>query len=88
MTPLNTRLPRVEPTNKYVERGSYERQDPFSLEDLGPDTMSRPRGFDEPRNASRRAAEQRTLRGLNPQLTPGVPSAPVTHYPGVVKDLQ
>jgi len=56
------------------EAMAYQQQDPFPDPDIGPDTMGRPRGFDRPRTAARKAAEQKLLQGL--------PSTPESIPPG------
>jgi hypothetical protein len=48
-----------------VEKQSYRIHDPFPDEDLGPDTMTRPRGFVEPRSEPRKILESRSLLGLD-----------------------
>src|SRR5690606_38402353 len=47
VNPMNTRLPTVATPPPPVEKRSYDIHDPFPDEDLGPDTMTRPRGFSE-----------------------------------------
>lgn len=64
-TPFNTRLPTLNTPPAPVEKQSYSIHDPFPDEDLGPDTMSRPRGFNEPRAEPRKILESRALLGLD-----------------------
>ncbi len=67
----NTRLPTIDTPPSLVEKQSYRLHDPFPEEDLGPDTMTRPRGFTQPRAQPRKNQESRALLGLDqPQLPP------------------
>lgn len=68
-----TRFPTLYPTFPAAENLSYQQTDPFPDPDLGPSLDSAPRGYERPRSESRRAAEQRLLRGLQtaPETIPG-----------------
>src|SRR3712207_9149809 len=59
ITPWNTRLPTFEPRPPALERRSFQVHDPFPEDDIGPETMVRPREFREPRDETRRATEGR-----------------------------
>ncbi len=65
LTPYNTRLPTLDSPPAPVEKRSYSIHDPFPDEDLGPDTMTRPRGFNEPRAEPRKTLESQSLLGLD-----------------------
>jgi hypothetical protein len=65
LTPNNTRLPTLDTPPPPVEKRSYSIHDPFPDEELGPDTMTRPRGFNEPRAEPRKILESRALLGLD-----------------------
>lgn len=65
VNPVNTRLPTLGTPPAPVEQQSYSIHDPFPDEELGPSTMSRPRGFDEPRAEPRKTLESRALLGLD-----------------------
>ena len=81
LTPMNTRLPTLASPPAPVEKQSYRIHDPFPDEDLGPDTMTRPRGFNEPRAEPRRVLEGRSLLGLDQ-----VPAGPSSFdYPDAVR---
>ena len=83
ITPWNTRMPTVEPSHPAVERRSFQVHDPFPEEDLGPDTMVRPREFREPRELPRRAVEGRSFLGMPAESAPVGPAFPPTtqNYP-------
>lgn len=71
INPSNTRLPTLHSPPAPVEKQSYRIHDPFPDENLGPDTMTRPRGFSEPRAEPRKILESRALLGLDrPPLPP------------------
>jgi hypothetical protein len=81
INPFNTRLPTVNTPPAPVEKRSYSIHDPFPDEDLGPDTMTRPRGFNEPRAEPRKILESRALLGLD-----RVPAPPNSfNYPDTVR---
>ena len=81
LTPFNTRLPTIDTPPAPVEKRSYSIHDPFPDEELGPDTMTRPRGFNEPRAEPRKTLESRALLGLDP-----VPAPPNSfNYPDTVR---
>lgn len=71
VNPFNTRLPTVATPPAPVEKQSYNIHDPFPDEDLGPDTMTRPRGFVQPRAEPRKIQEGRALLGLPPGSSTG-----------------
>lgn len=73
---MHTRLPMLSAAYPQSESLAFQQQDPFSDPDIGPDTGFRPPGFDRPRTAARRAAEQRVLQGLSASpedIPPGYP---------------
>lgn len=71
INPYNTRLPTVATPPPPVEKRSYDIHDPFPDEQLGPETYTRPRGFDEPRAEPRKILEGRSLLGLPPGSSTG-----------------
>ena len=87
ISPLNTRLPTVESRHPELEKRSYERHDPFADRLKGPDTQTRPRGFDIQRTEPRRALEDRMLQGSPLENEPPAPRLPRTgwRYPNVVQ---
>ena len=62
-SPQFTRMPTAWVGHPNSESRAYQQQDPFPDPDIGPDLMSRPRGYSRPRTESRKAAEQRILFG-------------------------
>jgi len=76
VNPMFTRLPSYWTYHPTSEARAYEQQDPFPDPDIGPEVSSRPRGFDRPRTAPRKAAEQRLLYG-----TPYAPENIPPGYP-------
>jgi hypothetical protein len=66
VNPMNTSLPTFQPTPPRVEAARYRLHDPFADEDLGPDTATRPRAFQEQRAEPRRTLEGRSLLGVDP----------------------
>lgn len=60
-----TQLPQVQPQHPSVARQEFGRHDPFPNRTAGPDTFTRPRGFNNPRAEARRIQENRLLRGMN-----------------------
>jgi hypothetical protein len=81
VNPINTRLPTFNTPPPVVEKESYRIHDPFPDEELGPDTMTRPRGFVEPRAEPRKTLESRALLGLD-----AVPLPPNSfNYPDTVR---
>jgi hypothetical protein len=87
ITPWNTRLPTLDPGIPAVERRMYEIHDPYPEQDLGPDTQTRPRYFEEPRSQPRRLLEGRMLRDLGPSGVPTTPAVPpsAAQYPDSVQ---
>lgn len=83
--PMTTRYPTPPLGNSLAERRAFERHDPYPLEDLGPDTFTRPRAYIEPRDEARRAAEQRMLRGMSLEALPPVPATGNT-YPNALRN--
>ncbi|MCR9198336.1 MAG: hypothetical protein NXI04_06820 [Planctomycetaceae bacterium] len=76
VNPMFTRLPSYWTYHPTSEARAYEQQDPFPDPDIGPEVSSRPRGYDRPRTAPRKAAEQRLLYGTpySPEnIPPGYP---------------
>jgi hypothetical protein len=57
-----TRFLGLEARPTATERRAYELHDPFADKLVGPDTESRPRGFAEPREESRRAFDLRNMQ--------------------------
>lgn len=74
LNPQLTRFPSWQVWHQTAENQAYERHYPFSDPDIGPSTDSNPRGYDRPRAATRRAAEQRVFQGL--------PASPESMPPG------
>jgi len=75
-TPQFSRLPVAYPSHPMAEKRAFGIQDPLPVPDLGPELGLRPRDYDRPRNAARRAAELRLLHGMQsgPEgIRPGVP---------------
>ena len=72
ITPYNTQFPSFGFKHPLVEKRSYEIHDPYPDASLGPDTQSRPRGFDIERREPRRKREQNFL--LQSQPEPGIPT--------------
>ena len=64
ITPWNTRLPTLHPQHPVQEGRSYQLHDPFPDEMAGPDTMTRPREFADPRAEPRRTLEGQALLGM------------------------
>ena len=83
-----TRQPRVEAR-------SYDLHDPFADETIGPDTATRPRTFELPRNEDRKSFDLRNIQasgGVNPpvqaylgpggtNVTAGVQTQPIWRQP-------
>jgi hypothetical protein len=84
-TPWTTRLPTLAFGSPRAEKRAYERHDPFPVEELGPDTQTRPRGFIEPRTEERKAMESQ-INNLQPESASPFPNVPMTGstYPDVV----
>jgi len=86
INPMFTRLPSYWTYHPTSEARAYEQQDPFPDPDIGPEVSSRPRGYDRPRTAPRKAAEQRLLYGApnSPEyIPPGYPQGGLSR-PGAV----
>jgi len=64
LNPQFTRLPTWQTWSRSAENQAYERHYPFPDPDIGPATDGNPRGYDRPRTATRRAAEQRVFQGI------------------------
>ncbi len=62
--PQATRLPQWQVDWPAAEVAAWQQHYPFSDPDVGPDTGAGPRGFERPRSAARRAAEQRVFDGI------------------------
>ena len=73
INPMLTRLPTWWVNHPTAESRAYQQQDPFPDPDIGPDVLSRPRGYERPRTESRKAAELRLLYGSpnTPENVPG-----------------
>lgn len=76
LNPFTTKLPSVHPRHPEAEKKSYQLHDPYPSEELGPETLSRPRGFDVPRSEQRRALESQMLPQTPPNETPATPRHP------------
>jgi hypothetical protein len=63
-----------------VERRAFEFHDPFVIEDLGPETFTRPRTFQEPRGETRKDFDLRFLQAAAPR--PSVVWARGPQWPG------
>lgn len=74
VSPYTTRLPQVEARHPVSERQSYQRHDPFPDSDQGPETFTRPPGFETQRTAPRRSWEDSLLRGYGGAGTPAPPA--------------
>lgn len=75
MSPQHTRFPTWFTWFPSAENAAYDRQHPFPDPDIGPSLDSTPRGYERPRTAPRKAAEQRLFQGL--------PVGPESVPPGV-----
>ncbi len=64
LNPQTTRLPYWQVAWPAAELAAWQQHYPFSDPDVGPDTGAEPRGFERPRSAVRRAAEQRVFDGI------------------------
>ena len=86
-TSPSTQLPSTFREPPEFERQSYERFDPYPDENLGPDTMTRPRGFVAPRTMPRKAIEGRMLQGTQQGPSAPMPSPPPSsgNYPDAVR---
>ena len=73
ITPWNTQLPSPYAMDPRIENERFKQFDPFALDDLGPKTDTRPRGYDQPRSRVRRSKEAEYFPG---RPTPGVMHAP------------
>jgi hypothetical protein len=62
-SPFHTRLPTFVNRSPEVEKRSFSLHDPLPDRDLGPDTLARPRGFNDQRSEPRRTLEGRGLIG-------------------------
>jgi hypothetical protein len=80
--PANTRFPTLAPRPPAVERQSFQRHDPFPNENLGPETFTRPREFQEQREEPRRAREAQPVPGVLVPETLGPPTG--ANYPDAV----
>ncbi|MEX0728853.1 MAG: hypothetical protein WEB58_08205 [Planctomycetaceae bacterium] len=75
LNPMTTRLPTWNAGSPEAEKKSYEQFDPFPDVNAGPNTYSRPRGYTQQREPSRRAIEFNQT-----PARPSVPGYPI--YPG------
>ncbi len=73
ITPWNTQLPSPYAMDPRIENERFKQFDPFPLDDLGPKTDTRPRGYDQPRSRVRRSKEAEYFPG---RPTPGVMHTP------------
>ncbi len=89
VTPWNTQMPTPYAGPPAWETRRNERYDPFARSDLGPDTMSRPREYMDPRSSPRQSKDAAIQQGPNvsgvpnPATAPGA-SQPTQRYSGVV----
>lgn len=89
VTPWNTQMPTPYAGPPALETRRNEQFDPFARADLGPDTMSRPREYTDPRTNARQAQDAAMRQSPN---VPGVqnpvqapaPIRPTQHYQNVV----
>lgn len=89
ITPYNTQFPSFSFKHPLAEKQAYEIHDPFPDSSMGPDTHTRPRGFDVERREPRRKREQNFLMQMQPELGIPTPAPPATgptgwKYPDVV----
>lgn len=77
LNPAATRMPRSFSWPAAAENQAFEQHYPFSDPDVGPSTDSAPRGYERPRSAPRRAAEQKVFQGIpaGPESVPPGPGA-------------
>lgn len=89
VTPWNTQLPTLYSSHPYVETRRNEQFDPFARSDLGPDTLSRPREYNDPRSTVRQSQDAAIMRSPyvpgvpNPSIAPRI-GQPTQRYPQVV----
>ena len=83
LNPMTTRLPTLGLPPEPVERTSLERFDPFADPDLGPDTESRPRAFQQNLDNQRRQFGTNVLGPASTITEPRLPSAEY-QYPNSV----
>lgn len=87
----HTRVPTIEWNHPEIERQGYERHDPFPDKYLGPDTLSRPRGYNIQRTESRQLTESMIRLQMFNQLhydpyRPNPRNSPIgSRYPQTVK---
>jgi hypothetical protein len=85
--PLYSGPSLINSRDPVADRRRFERYDPLPAEDLGPETYSRPRGFEDQRSHTRRAAEGRALLGVpTPDTAPPPTPTSQYQYPGVVRE--
>ena len=77
MTPWNTQLPTPYAAPPAIESRRNEQFDPFARSDLGPDTMSRPREYSDPRSRPRQVFDAAAVN--SPIMSPG--GQPLSPYP-------
>jgi hypothetical protein len=90
--PRETQFLSCVPRPPHVEARSWDWHDPFPDENAGPDTVTRPRSFMEPRSDTRKSFDLRFLQAMHPSAgrtrlapgplwpgygTPGMASGPV-----------
>src|SRR5262245_31933655 len=73
-SPRNTELPQLQTGPPAVENQSYQLHDPFPDRTAGPDTLSRPRGYDRQRTESRQAKENSMPNGVQRGFDPMTPA--------------
>ncbi len=91
LNPQTTRMPRLNGDPLHdprKEQASLEYYDPYPSRSLGPDTFSRPQGYNDQRSDTRRIREAQILRSINRDGQRTDPPTPTTqnNYPGVVRD--
>jgi hypothetical protein len=87
LNPSSTRMPRFETGSPRAEKVGLQQHDPFPSSTAGPDTFSRPRGFNQQRTEIRRIREAELLRGMNREQNLSSPQVPAAEleYPNTVR---
>ena len=86
-SPARTRYPTWEPGDPRAEKRAYELHDPLPDRTTGPDTLSRPRGFELQRTEPRRALEGRPQMVApmgSPEYLPPPTGPTGSQYPNAV----
>jgi hypothetical protein len=77
-----TQLPSIVPRPSDVDRRALNVHDPLPERGIGPDTESRPRGFEIERDEPRRTREAQNRIGVGPHGYPTAPGAVPFSQPG------